>query len=149
MILFLIESRIVTLKTFSVGAGMAMIDGRPAQYGITLKQLRDLMEHRGREGVQKVNEYGGVQELCKKLYTHPNEGLSDVKVDIEHRRETFGSNTIPPKPPKTFLQLVWEALQDMTLIILEIAALVSLALSFYHPAPDAEYKIEGGGVRFI
>lgn len=60
-------------------------------------------------------------------------GLSDVKVDIEHRRETFGSNTIPPKPPKTFLQLVWEALQDMTLIILEIAALVSLALSFYHP----------------
>ncbi|KAK6634522.1 Plasma membrane calcium-transporting ATPase 2 [Polyplax serrata] len=112
---------------------MAMIDGRPAQYGVTLKQLRELMEHRGREGVQKVNEYGGVQELCKKLYTHPNEGLSDVKVDIEHRRETFGSNTIPPKPPKTFLQLVWEALQDMTLIILEIAALVSLALSFYHP----------------
>ena len=67
-------------------------------------------------------------------------GLSDVKVDIEHRRETFGSNTIPPKPPKTFLQLVWEALQDMTLIILEIAALVSLALSFYHPAPDAGKK---------
>lgn len=57
-----------------VGAGMAMIDGRPAQYGVTLKQLRELMEHRGREGVQKVNEYGGVQELCKKLYTHPNEG---------------------------------------------------------------------------
>lgn len=53
---------------------MAMIDGRPAQYGITLKQLRELMEHRGREGVQKVNEYGGVQEICKKLYTHPNEG---------------------------------------------------------------------------
>lgn len=60
-----------------------------------------------------------------------------MKVDIDHRRETFGSNTIPPKPPKTFLQLVWEALQDMTLIILEIAALVSLALSFYHPAPDS------------
>ncbi|KAL0268070.1 UNVERIFIED_CONTAM: hypothetical protein PYX00_010146 [Menopon gallinae] len=115
---------------------MAMIDGRPAQYGVTLKQLRELMEHRGREGVQKVNEYGGVQEICKKLYTHPNEGLSDVKVDLEHRRETFGSNTIPPKPPKTFLQLVWEALQDVTLIILEIAAIVSLALSFYHPQAE-------------
>lgn len=45
----------------------------------------------------------------------------------------FGSNTIPPKPPKTFLELVWEALQDVTLIILELAAIISLALSFYKP----------------
>lgn len=43
---------------------------------------------------------------------------------------------IPPKPPKTFLQLVWEALQDVTLIILEVAALVSLGLSFYQPADE-------------
>ncbi|XP_063928745.1 plasma membrane calcium-transporting ATPase 2 isoform X2 [Zophobas morio] len=115
---------------------MATIDGRPAQYGITLKQLRDLMEHRGREGVNKVTEYGGVQEICKKLYTSPSEGLSGSQVDLEHRRETFGSNSIPPKPPKTFLQLVWEALQDITLIILEVAAIVSLALSFYRPQQE-------------
>lgn len=115
---------------------MAQIDGRPAQYGISLKQLRELMEHRGREGCAKVAEYGGVQEICKKLYTSPSEGLSGSLADIEHRRETFGSNTIPPKPPKTFLQLVWEALQDVTLIILEIAALVSLGLSFYKPADE-------------
>lgn len=31
------------------------------------------------------------------------------------------------------MQLVWEALQDVTLIILEVAALVSLGLSFYQP----------------
>lgn len=49
----------------------------------------------------------------------------------------FGQNFIPPKKPKTFLQLVWEALQDVTLIILEVAAVVSLGLSFYKP-PDAE-----------
>ena len=48
--------------------------------------------------------------------------------DLEARRDVFGSNTIPPKPPKTFLQLVWEALQDITLIILEIAAVVSLGM---------------------
>lgn len=61
-------------------------------------------------------------------------------MDLEHRRETFGSNSIPPKPPKTFLQLVWEALQDITLIILEVAAIVSLGLSFYQPASDEEGK---------
>nr|XP_050867407.1 plasma membrane calcium-transporting ATPase 2 isoform X2 [Vespula vulgaris] len=117
---------------------MATIDGRPAQYGITLKQLRELMEHRGREGVNKLNGYGGVQEICKKLYTSPSEGLSGSTADIQHRRDTFGSNMIPPKPPKTFLQLVWEALQDVTLIILEIAALVSLGLSFYQPADEEQ-----------
>ncbi|XP_060830277.1 plasma membrane calcium-transporting ATPase 2 isoform X3 [Bombus pascuorum] len=117
---------------------MATIDGRPTQYGITLKQLRELMELRGREGVNKINSYGGVQEICKKLYTSPSEGLSGSAADIQHRRDTFGCNQIPPKPPKTFLQLVWEALQDVTLIILEIAALVSLGLSFYQPADDEE-----------
>ncbi|XP_073968178.1 plasma membrane calcium-transporting ATPase 3 isoform X5 [Bombus fervidus] len=117
---------------------MATIDGRPTQYGITLKQLRELMELRGREGVNKISSYGGVQEICKKLYTSPSEGLSGSTADIQHRRDTFGSNQIPPKPPKTFLQLVWEALQDVTLIILEVAALVSLGLSFYQPADDEE-----------
>ncbi|XP_025830658.1 plasma membrane calcium-transporting ATPase 2 isoform X3 [Agrilus planipennis] len=120
---------------------MATIDGRPAQYGISLKQMRDLMEHRGREGVNKIKDLGGIQELCKKLYTSPNEGLSGSQADLDHRREVFGSNSIPPKPPKTFLQLVWEALQDITLIILEVAAIVSLALSFYHPAAEEDESI--------
>ncbi|XP_066158458.1 plasma membrane calcium-transporting ATPase 2 isoform X5 [Euwallacea fornicatus] len=122
---------------------MATIDGRPAQYGITLKQLRDLMEHREQDGVQRIQDLGGVQEICKKLYTSPSEGLSGSQVDLDHRRETFGSNSIPPKPPKTFLQLVWEALQDITLIILEVAAIVSLGLSFYQPpADDSENEFD-------
>ncbi|CAG5977217.1 unnamed protein product, partial [Menidia menidia] len=60
-------------------------------------------------------------------------GLSGNPVDLEKRHTAFGKNFIPPKKPKTFLQLVWEALQDVTLIILEIAAIISLGLSFYHP----------------
>lgn len=54
---------------------MATIDGRPAQYGVSLKALRELMEHRGREGIARIQDIGGVQELCKKLYTSANEGL--------------------------------------------------------------------------
>ncbi|XP_014296753.1 plasma membrane calcium-transporting ATPase 2 isoform X4 [Microplitis demolitor] len=130
---------------------MATIDGRPAQYGITLKQLRELMEHRGREGVNKINALGGVQEICKKLYTSPSDGLSGSSGDMQHRRDTFGSNMIPPKPPKTFLTLVWEALQDVTLIILEIAALVSLGLSFYHPTShkhDDDVKLDEDEAKY-
>jgi len=58
------------------------------------------------------------------------EGLSGSESDLIHRREVFGSNVIPPKPPKTFLELVWEALQDITLIILIAAAVISLGLAF-------------------
>lgn len=60
-------------------------------------------------------------------------GLSGNPVDLEKRHTAFGKNFIPPKKPKSFLALVWEALQDVTLIILEIAAVISLGLSFYHP----------------
>lgn len=71
----------------------------------------------------------------------PTAGLDGKSEDIDRRKEVFGLNIIPPKKPKTFLQLVWEALQDVTLIILEVAAIISLGLSFYHP-PDAERQSE-------
>uniref|UniRef100_A0A5F9DJ38 Cation-transporting P-type ATPase N-terminal domain-containing protein n=1 Tax=Oryctolagus cuniculus TaxID=9986 RepID=A0A5F9DJ38_RABIT len=68
-------------------------------------------------------------------------GLSGNPADLEKRRQVFGQNLIPPKKPKTFLELVWEALQDVTLIILEIAAIISLVLSFYRP-PGGENERE-------
>ncbi|KAL7885587.1 hypothetical protein AOLI_G00058820 [Acnodon oligacanthus] len=120
-----------------------------ADFGCTLKELRSLMELRGPEGLQRIQEcYGDVQGLCSRLKSSPTEGLSGQAEDIERRKEEFGKNFIPPKKPKTFLQLVWEALQDVTLIILEVAAIISLGLSFYRP-PDTERENCGraaGGV---
>lgn len=103
-------------------------------FGCTLAELRSLMELRGAEALQKIQEaYGDVSGLCRRLKTSPTEGLADSTNDLEKRRQIYGQNFIPPKQPKTFLQLVWEALQDVTLIILEVAAIVSLGLSFYAP----------------
>ncbi|XP_013373649.1 PREDICTED: plasma membrane calcium-transporting ATPase 1 isoform X3 [Chinchilla lanigera] len=103
-------------------------------FGITLAELRALMELRSTDALRKIQEsYGDVYGICTKLKTSPNEGLSGNPADLERREAVFGKNFIPPKKPKTFLQLVWEALQDVTLIILEIAAIVSLGLSFYQP----------------
>lgn len=70
--------------------------------------------------------------------TLSHSGLSGSESELLERREVFGANVIPPKPPKTFLELVWEALQDVTLIILEVAAIISLALAFYQPPEDEE-----------
>ncbi|XP_070319434.1 plasma membrane calcium-transporting ATPase 2 isoform X8 [Odocoileus virginianus] len=104
------------------------------EFGCTMEELRSLMELRGTEAVVKIKEtYGDTDAICRRLKTSPVEGLPGTAPDLEKRKQIFGQNFIPPKKPKTFLQLVWEALQDVTLIILEIAAIISLGLSFYHP----------------
>ncbi|XP_051838172.1 plasma membrane calcium-transporting ATPase 2 isoform X1 [Sminthopsis crassicaudata] len=104
------------------------------EFGCTMEELRSLMELRGTEAVVKIKEtYGDTEGICRRLKTSPVEGLPGTAPDLEKRKQIFGQNFIPPKKPKTFLQLVWEALQDVTLIILEIAAIISLGLSFYHP----------------
>ncbi|XP_032058981.1 plasma membrane calcium-transporting ATPase 4 isoform X4 [Aythya fuligula] len=119
-------------------------------FGCSVGELRNLMELRSAEAVARLNDsYGGVHNVCKRLKTSPVEGLSGNPTDLEKRRQVFGQNFIPPKKAKTFLQLVWEALQDVTLIILEIAAIISLGLSFYHP-PGGDNELCGqssGGVE--
>ncbi|XP_059360007.1 plasma membrane calcium-transporting ATPase 3a isoform X6 [Carassius carassius] len=108
--------------------------GHEGDFGVTVEELCSLMELRGPEALQKIQEnYTDTETLCHRLKTSPADGLSDNPADLEKRRQVFGMNFIPPKKPKTFLQLVWEALQDVTLIILEIAAIISLGLSFYQP----------------
>ncbi|XP_073501329.1 plasma membrane calcium-transporting ATPase 2 isoform X5 [Phyllobates terribilis] len=115
-----------------------------AEFGCCLEELRSLMELRSTEAVVKIKEcYGDSDGLCRRLKTSPTEGLPGTAADLEKRRQVFGKNFIPPKKPKTFLQLVWEALQDVTLIILEIAAIISLGLSFYQP-PGGENEGCGG-----
>ncbi|XP_057212331.1 plasma membrane calcium-transporting ATPase 3a isoform X2 [Triplophysa rosa] len=108
--------------------------GHEGDFGTTVNELCSLMELRGAEALQKIQEtYTDTEGLCHRLKTSPADGLSDNPADLEKRWHVFGQNFIPPKKPKTFLQLVWEALQDVTLIILEIAAIISLGLSFYQP----------------
>ncbi|KAF3823192.1 hypothetical protein GH733_010628 [Mirounga leonina] len=118
----------------------SMVESHEGDFGCTVMDLRKLMELRSSDGIDQINvHYGGVMNLCSRLKTDPVEGLSGNPADLEKRKQVFGQNFIPPKKPKTFLELVWEALQDVTLIILEIAAIISLVLSFYRP-PGEENK---------
>ena len=110
------------------GAGPARpsaMSGNP--YGVGLAELKELNGERGLDAIKKLNDtWGGVAELCKALRPSPAAGLSDPE-DIRRRQEVYGVNEIPPAPAKTFLELVWEALQDVTLIILLVSAVSSLA----------------------
>ncbi|XP_004425207.1 PREDICTED: plasma membrane calcium-transporting ATPase 4 isoform X3 [Ceratotherium simum simum] len=139
----------------------SMVESREGDFGCTVMDLRKLMELRSTDAINQINvHYGGITNLCSRLKTNPVEGLSGNPADLERRKQVFGQNVIPPKKPKTFLELVWEALQDVTLIILEIAAIISLVLSFYRPpgeeneqcglaisSPEDEGEAEAGWIE--
>jgi Ca2+ transporting ATPase len=116
------------------------------KFGIEIKELTDLMQVQLKPDEQQeyLNKHGHMEGLCRKLQVNPQLGLSTSnKADLTTRAQEFGRNEIPPKPPKAFIVLMWEAVQDTTLIILLLCALISLGLSFYHDdslKPDEEYS---------
>lgn len=107
-------------------------------FGLTIPQLKSLMELRGKDMMEKLKspEFNGVRGILEKLKVDGNKGLTSTNAeDLEQRRSAYGLNEIPPKPAKSFIKLCWEALCDMILGILMLCAMVSFALSFYHPPP--------------
>ena len=108
-------------------------------YPIEIRELTDMMQVQLKPSEQQeyLNKHGKVAGLMQKLNTSPVTGLNSAdKKDLHDRANQFGRNEIPPKPPKSFLFLMWEALQDTTLIILLVSAAFSLFLSFYHIESD-------------
>jgi hypothetical protein len=82
------------------------------EYGCSVDELKLLMELRGAEACEKIKvDYGSVEGLCARLRTDPANGIPQNNEELERRKAVFGANEIPPQPPKSFLQLVWEALQ--------------------------------------
>ncbi|ESO10536.1 hypothetical protein HELRODRAFT_190078 [Helobdella robusta] len=104
-------------------------------FGVSLKELKDLMTLKGQDAVETMkNKFpGGINQLCTLLKTSPTNGLGGENEDLVARGKAYGKNIIPPPPMKSFLMLVLEALQDTTLIILMVAALISLVLTFQIP----------------
>lgn len=101
---------------------------------ITIKDLTKLMEHRGQDANDYLNsKFGGLKKLIHMLHTSAEKGIGGFPEDLENRKNVFGANYIPPKPPKTFLQFLLDALKDTILIILMFAAIVSLLLGVFAP----------------
>lgn len=50
---------------------------------------------------------------------------------FDDRKRVFGQNVLPERKSKSLLQLAWIAMKDKVLILLSVAAVVSLALGLY------------------
>lgn len=70
--------------------------------------------------------HGGVDGVSKKIRSALDHGISAS--DLDTRQSIYGVNRYAEKPSRTFWMFVWDALQDMTLIILMVCALLSAAV---------------------
>lgn len=72
---------------------------------------------------------GGHVELIRLLGVNIATGLTSEQVLAS--REQFGSNSMPSGPMKSYLQLLFTALSDVTLLILTAAACISFGIGYW------------------
>ncbi|KAG0466038.1 hypothetical protein HPP92_020202 [Vanilla planifolia] len=94
-------------------------------YGIGVEQLTAMTRDHDSSALQ---EYGGIKGLLNLLKTNSHKGIVGCDSELLNRRNAFGANTYPQKKGRNFLVFLWEACQDLTLVILIIAAVISLVL---------------------
>jgi len=98
-------------------------------FDITLQDLTFLIQERNDGSADKLNgEYGGVEGMCRKFGTDPKNGLAP-DTNWESHQTTFGKNFIPIADLKSYLELLWDAGQDFTIIVLCVAAVVSIVVA--------------------
>eukprot|EP00123_Amoebidium_parasiticum_P014394 comp22478_c0_seq1/m.33887 comp22478_c0_seq1/g.33887 ORF comp22478_c0_seq1/g.33887 comp22478_c0_seq1/m.33887 type:complete len:1148 (-) comp22478_c0_seq1:453-3896(-) len=128
------------------GIGVGGLDpGRGAKhFRLTVGTIRALLESTHEHAVEALNEIGGVDTLAAALHVNLHRGIaSDDPEDHQSRIAAYGENHIPVPPPKTLLQLMWDALQDPILIILMVAGVVSLILGVTFEEDKSTGWIEG------
>ncbi len=76
------------------------------------------------------------EKVLEVLGADPRSGLSAETA--QERLQTYGPNKLQEKPPRSFIRRFFDQLKDVMVIILMIAAAVSLGLSIYHAVTGGE-----------
>ncbi|KAL2578333.1 hypothetical protein AAZV13_15G001100 [Glycine max] len=114
------------------------------EYTVGLEQLVSMTKN---QNISALQQYGGVKGLSNLLKSNPDKGISGDDVDLSKRKNAFGTNTYPRKKGRSFWRFLWESWQDLTLIILIIAAVVSLVLGIKTEGLE-EGWYDGGSIAF-
>ncbi|CAN6459049.1 unnamed protein product [Victoria cruziana] len=113
-------------------------------FGVGCEKLAALNRDHDNSSLQ---EYGGVEGLANLLKTNLDKGIPGDDSGLLFRRQAFGENTYPRKKGRSFFVFLWEACQDTTLIILMIAAALSLGLGIKTEGIK-EGWYDGGSIAF-
>jgi len=117
------------LKRISAAAGIAFMDELGHQDNVlgnmlfSSEMLEELVSDKNKA---RIDELGGVKALARGLGSSLKQGLTGSD-DIQ-RKLKYGANKVERPPPPTYIGLFLEAMQDTTVIILLVAAAVSISL---------------------
>ncbi|CAL9025626.1 unnamed protein product [Prunus brigantina] len=98
-------------------------DARTAGFSIHPDELASITRDRD---IKALKMHGGIHGILRKVSVSLDEGVKDSNIPI--RQNVYGLNRYTEKPPGTFFMFVWEAIQDLTLIILLVCAVVSIGV---------------------
>jgi len=122
------------------------------EFPLTTEQLNELHSPKSLKMFNKLFQ-GKEENLYKFLRTDKTKGITipdDKSYTKEERYMIYSDNRIPERVGKTFLQLVWEALHDKTMILLTGAAIVSFLLGLYELIyQPPQYDPEGNPIRQV
>ena len=125
--------------------GTALASTTPGgDYAVGLEQLVSMSKN---QNISALQQYGGVKGLSNFLKSDLDKGISGDDIDLSKRKNAFGTNTYPRKKGKSLWKFLWEAWQDLTLIILIIAAAVSLVLGIKTEGLEQGWY-DGGSIAF-
>ncbi|KAK4405782.1 putative calcium-transporting ATPase 13, plasma membrane-type [Sesamum angolense] len=127
------ESHNIVIELQRSGSGFSAADGSVLSSIVREKDLTLLAT------------LGGVEGIGDSLKTHLRDGIGGSSQDISRRKETFGSNTFVKPPTKSFFHFVWEASQDVIILILLVCAALSLGLGIKADGLK-EGWYDGGGI---
>jgi Ca2+-transporting ATPase len=107
------------------------ISGLLASLGTDGERGLDLVAPSGDGSAVEERKPVAKDDLEASASKQQNEKHSFVRATQEDRQRVYGENVLPEKKSKSLLLLMWLALQDKILILLCVAAVVSLALGLY------------------
>jgi Ca2+-transporting ATPase len=114
---------------------------------LTPTQLLELVDPKNPELLAKL---GGAQGIASRLNSSLDKGLPNDSKVIEQQCEIYGVNKLPEPISKSFVEFVWEALQDKTLIVLMVAAAFEIGIgiyeAFFSESKDKLALVDGGAI---
>ncbi|GKU92237.1 hypothetical protein SLEP1_g5994 [Rubroshorea leprosula] len=108
--------------------------GNRAEYKLSdeVKQAGFHIEPNELESVSRSHDtktlesHGGLEGLAKKVSISLKDGVVSSHVPV--RQRIYGCNKYAEKPSRSFWMFVWDALHDLTLVILMVCAAVSIGV---------------------
>jgi P-type Ca2+ transporter type 2C len=96
---------------------------RQCGFSISAEELASVV--RGHD-TKSLRHHKGVDGVARKVNVSLADGVKSDDTGV--RAEVYGANQYAEKPPRTFWMFLWDATQDMTLMLLAFCAIVSVAI---------------------